>query len=119
MEPLCGMDLGIAGEGRVYRNLPIPRLVEKALARGEGCLSDTGALAVRTGKYTGRSPKDKFIVDSPRVHDEIAWDEVNVPSRGNASRRSGQRFLPISRGGSFSCLTASPVRIPNTARASG
>ena len=79
MEPLCGMDLGIAGEGRVYRNLPIPRLVEKALARGEGCLSDTGALAVRTGKYTGRSPKDKFIVDSPRVHDEIAWDEVNVP----------------------------------------
>ena len=39
----------------------------------------TGALCVNTGKYTGRSPDDKFIVDSEGVHNEIAWGKVNVP----------------------------------------
>jgi phosphoenolpyruvate carboxykinase (ATP) len=54
-------------------------LTEIALFRGEGVLSETGALVVRTGKYTGRAPKDKFIVDSCGVHDQIAWGKVNVP----------------------------------------
>ncbi len=55
------------------------RLIEKAVSRGEGILTSTGALAVTTGKYTGRSPKDRFIVDTPDVHDKIAWGNVNVP----------------------------------------
>lgn len=55
------------------------RLIEKAVSRGEGILTSTGALAVTTGKYTGRSPKDRFIVDTPDVHDKIAWGSVNVP----------------------------------------
>lgn len=59
---------------------PAPaRLIEKAVSRGEGILTSTGALAVTTGKYTGRSPKDRFIVDTPDVHDKIAWGKVNVP----------------------------------------
>lgn len=73
------MELGIAGSGKVYRNLSVPGLVEKALARGEGTLTETGALNVYTGKYTGRSPKDKFIVDTPAVHDDINWGKVNFP----------------------------------------
>ena len=64
--------------GKIYDNLSPARLVEEALSRKEGILTDTGALAVTTGKYTGRSPKDKFIVDTEDVHDKIAWGNVNV-----------------------------------------
>lgn len=71
--------LGIVSPKAFYRNLSPAALVEKALARQEGYLSDTGALCVHTGKYTGRSPKDKFIVDSAGVHNDIDWGKVNVP----------------------------------------
>lgn len=73
------IDLGIAGDGFILHNAPIPVLVEVAIANGEGILSDKGALCVSTGKYTGRSPDDKFIVDTPAVHDKINWGKINVP----------------------------------------
>ena len=72
--------LGILNPKAVYRNLEPAQLVEHALRRGEGQLSNTGALCVRTGKYTGRSPNDKFIVYSEGVHDDIAWGKINVPT---------------------------------------
>ena len=50
-----------------------------AIQRGEGVLSSTGALSVTTGKYTGRSPEDKFVVDTPDIHNKIAWGSVNRP----------------------------------------
>ena len=71
--------LGLVNAGAVYRNLTPAQLVEHALRRGEGTLSNTGALVVKTGKYTGRSANDKFIVDTPAVHDDIAWGKVNRP----------------------------------------
>ena len=70
---------GIVNPKAVYRNLTPAQLTEAALRRGEGTLSKTGALVVKTGKYTGRSANDKFIVDTPAVHDEIAWGKVNRP----------------------------------------
>ena len=70
---------GIIGPKAVYRNLTPAALTEAALRRGEGSLSKTGALVVTTGKYTGRSPNDKFIVDTEGVHNEIAWGKVNKP----------------------------------------
>lgn len=70
---------GIINTKAIYRNLSPAELIEHALRRGEGKLSNTGALVVKTGKYTGRSAKDKFIVDTPAVHDEIAWGNVNCP----------------------------------------
>ena len=63
----------------VGTNLQISQLIEFALARGEGVLAATGALSCTTGKYTGRSPRDRFIVDEPSVHDQVAWGAVNKP----------------------------------------
>lgn len=71
--------LGIINTGSLYRNLSPTLLIEEALRRNEGVLSDTGALVVNTGKYTGRLPNDKFIVDTPAVHNRIAWGSVNRP----------------------------------------
>ncbi|HMM31529.1 MAG TPA: phosphoenolpyruvate carboxykinase (ATP) [Clostridia bacterium] len=71
--------LGIISPKAVYRNLSVADLVERSVSRGEGKLSDTGALVIHTGKYTGRSPEDKFVVDTPAIHDDIDWGKVNVP----------------------------------------
>ncbi|MCX8507972.1 MAG: phosphoenolpyruvate carboxykinase (ATP), partial [Rhodobacteraceae bacterium] len=65
---------GISGLGRVYYNLREPALIEEALKRSEGTLGKGGAFLVTTGKHTGRSPKDKFVVRSPSVEDTIWWD---------------------------------------------
>lgn len=64
---------------RAHRNLPVPALVETILERNEGVLSSTGALSVRTGKFTGRSPDDKFIVDDAITHGAVDWGKVNRP----------------------------------------
>ncbi|MFD1739253.1 phosphoenolpyruvate carboxykinase (ATP) [Bacillus salitolerans] len=63
----------------IYTNLSVPGLVEKVLARHEGELTATGAVRATTGKYTGRSPKDKFIVEEESVKDKIAWGSINQP----------------------------------------
>lgn len=63
----------------VHHNLSIPMLVEEAVKRGDAILTNTGALSVTTGKYTGRSPKDKFIVRDASTENEVAWGPVNQP----------------------------------------
>jgi len=60
-------------------NLSAARLAEMAVIRGEGKLSSRGALSTTTGKYTGRSPNDKFIVLDDLTRDTVAWGPVNVP----------------------------------------
>ncbi len=71
--------IGIIAPKTIYRNMTPAQLTEKALGRGEGSLCNTGALVVSTGKYTGRSPDDKFIVDLPSYHNDIDWGKANVP----------------------------------------
>src|SRR3954468_1313924 len=76
----CRVDLsghGIDANGRVYRNPSTALLYSHALARGEGRLAGGGSLVVDTGTFTGRSPKDKFLVDEPSSTDRIWWGEVN------------------------------------------
>jgi phosphoenolpyruvate carboxykinase (ATP) len=71
---------GLRNIGQVYYNLSRAELYEHTLRRGEGFLSDHGALMCDTGKTTGRSPKNKFIIDTPSIHDLIDWDsDFNNP----------------------------------------
>jgi phosphoenolpyruvate carboxykinase (ATP) len=63
----------------VHRNLHSGVLVEHAIRRGEGQLADNGALAAYTGKYAGRTPKDKFTVKDSITADKIFWGDINQP----------------------------------------
>ncbi len=64
---------------KVQRNLHSGILVEHAVRRGEGQLADNGAVVAYTGKYTGRTPKDKFTVKDPVTTELVNWGEVNQP----------------------------------------
>ncbi|SFT53042.1 phosphoenolpyruvate carboxykinase (ATP) [Algoriphagus locisalis] len=64
---------------KVHHNLPPAELVEIALAREEGKLTSTGALMADTGKFTGRSPKDRYIVLDDKTRDSVWWRDINIP----------------------------------------
>lgn len=64
---------------QVQDNLSVPELVEKILSRKEGTLSASGAIRATTGEYTGRSPKDRFIVQDDVSEDLVDWGKVNKP----------------------------------------
>ncbi len=88
---------GITGLGHVYYNLIEASLVQKALERGEGDLGNGGTLLVNTGKHTGRSPKDKFVVRTPSVEDSIWWDN-NTPMDADAFDRLHADMLEHMKG---------------------
>jgi phosphoenolpyruvate carboxykinase (ATP) len=67
----------LAAGPRVHANMSVAQLVETALLRGEAQLAANGALMAVTGARTGRSPKDKFIVDDAATHDRVHWGKVN------------------------------------------
>ncbi|HOR86408.1 MAG TPA: phosphoenolpyruvate carboxykinase (ATP) [Bacillota bacterium] len=64
---------------KMHYNLTVGKLVEAALKKEDAALTDLGALNINTGKYTGRSPGDRFIVDDPSIHDKVDWGKGNVP----------------------------------------
>jgi len=70
---------GLHPEGDVVRNPSVSRLYTDALLRGEARLAEGGPLVVDTGRYTGRSPQDKFIVQEPISEGRIAWGDTNRP----------------------------------------
>jgi phosphoenolpyruvate carboxykinase (ATP) len=69
--------LGLGADRALYQ-LSVPELVEEAIKNGEGTLSSSGALAIDTGKFTGRSPKDRFIVLDEVTKDKVWWGDVNI-----------------------------------------
>ena len=62
---------------KVHRNLDVDTMVNLAVQRKEGLVNSTGSLSVNTGKYTGRSPDDRFIVYDDKTHNTIDWGKVN------------------------------------------
>ena len=71
--------LGLGGVSNAYWNLSPAELVEESVMMGQGVLTNTGALAVDTGKFTGRSPKDRFVVKDASTEHSVDWGEVNIP----------------------------------------
>ena len=69
--------LGLKNINQVHRNLSVESLIEETVKNGEGIIGPRGATIVDTGKFTGRSPKDKYIVDEPSSSDKIWWGSVN------------------------------------------
>src|SRR5918997_4561971 len=68
---------GLNPRGRIFWNPTTSMLYTHALASGDAQLAEGGPLVVDTGKHTGRSPKDRFVVREPGSEDRIWWGDVN------------------------------------------
>ena len=64
---------------KTYKNLKLQELLDAAVERNQGRITNTGALAGNTGKFTGRSPKDKFSVLDDKTRDSVWWGDINQP----------------------------------------
>jgi phosphoenolpyruvate carboxykinase (ATP) len=88
---------GIKGASAVHWNLDAAPLYEEAIRRNEGMLAPGGAFVVETGEYTGRSPKDKFIVEEPSSRDNIWWGSVNQGISEERYAAIREKFLAYYR----------------------
>ena len=70
-------DHGITNQKTVYWNLESHELVQETLLRKQGTLSTNGALVITTGEFTGRSPKDRYIVQDKLTKESVDWNEIN------------------------------------------
>ncbi|HAP00354.1 MAG TPA: phosphoenolpyruvate carboxykinase (ATP) [Bacteroidetes bacterium] len=71
--------LGLGKANNAFWNLSQTELAEKSIQLNLGTLTDTGALSIKTGKFTGRAPKDKYIVKDAKTMNTVHWGEVNIP----------------------------------------
>jgi phosphoenolpyruvate carboxykinase (ATP) len=98
-KPRFGLaEQGIHHVGTVHWNLTAPYLYEYAVARHEGELGLGGAFVVNTGFHTGRSPRDKYIVDEPGTHTTVDWGSVNQPITPAQFDSLHQRMLAYLQG---------------------
>ena len=70
---------GFPHTNNMHYQLPPEELLEDSICMGEGLLSNTGALVINTGEFTGRSPKDKFIVKDSQTENAVFWNNFNIP----------------------------------------
>lgn len=71
--------LGLPSAENTFYQMPPEELINQCVERKEGILSDTGALVINTGKFTGRSPKDRFIVKDKITTEAVDWNDINQP----------------------------------------
>src|SRR4029079_5190017 len=72
-------NLGLKSAENIFYQLPPDELINQAVGKGEGVLNNTGALVIDTGEFTGRSPKDRFIVKDTLTASTVNWNEFNLP----------------------------------------
>lgn len=74
-----GLDLLGVKKDNLLTGYSVSRLINDAVRRGEGTLSRDGALAIETGKFTGRAPKDRYIVRDEITENSVAFGKINIP----------------------------------------
>jgi phosphoenolpyruvate carboxykinase (ATP) len=84
--------------GTVHWNQAVPALYEHAVGRGEGALAFGGSFSVCTGLYTGRTPRDKYIVEEPGTKDTVWWGKINQPVAPERFASLHQRMLAYLQG---------------------
>ena len=90
--------LGFKNASAEYWNLAPDELVRATLERGQGKLATNGALAIDTGKFNGRSPKDRFIVKDAQTEDAVWWGDVNIPFASDAFDRLFDKMRAYAEG---------------------
>jgi len=94
VSPLAGT--GVQKRGNIHPNLTASALIPHAIRRNEGTLSEDGAFIAITGVHTGRSVKDKFVVDEPEISAEVDWGRVNqrmAPAQFDIFKSRVQAYL--------------------------
>ena len=76
-------ELGLGNVANAFWNLSPAELVEETILKGMGVLADNGALAIDTGEFTGRSPKDRFIVCDEKTEKAVWWGDINIKMTSN------------------------------------
>ncbi|MGI8825731.1 MAG: phosphoenolpyruvate carboxykinase (ATP) [Chloroflexota bacterium] len=89
---------GIERPEAIYWNLPAAALYEEAVRRGEGRIAEEGPIVFHTGRHSGRSPKDKFVVRNPESEADIWWGNVNHPLEPEQFTRLHRRMLQYLNG---------------------
>jgi phosphoenolpyruvate carboxykinase (ATP) len=88
--------IGLKNLGTQFWNLSPAELVEDTIINGQGVLTDTGAIAVETGEFTGRSPKDRFVVCDEKTENSVWWGDINIkftPERFDALYNRMKAYL--------------------------
>ena len=88
----------MVAEENIHYQLSPEELTEQTVQRGEGVLNDTGALLINTGKFTGRSPKDKFTVKDELTEKTVHWNDFNIPFKEEQFFRIREKMLAYLAG---------------------
>jgi len=89
---------GMRHLGAVHWNQSMPVLYEHAVRRGEGEVASGGSFSVNTGAFTGRTPRDKYIVEEPGTKETVWWGNINQPIAPERFESLRQRMLAYLQG---------------------